>query len=110
MGETMPKRLLRFFALWTAIAMLLLPSTLPAAETLMEDDPDYEALAMVGDAVLARPLGLAATVLGFGLFIVSSPFSALGGNADQAWYTLVERPAQFTFARPLGEFAEAQAP
>jgi hypothetical protein len=59
---------------------------------------------MVVDALVVRPLGLVATILGCGLFIISSPFSFLGGNIGEAGSKLVADPAKFTFVRPLGEF------
>jgi hypothetical protein len=59
---------------------------------------------MVADAVLVRPLGLCAIVLGAGLFIISLPFSALGKNVKEAGQKLVVAPVKFTFTRPLGEF------
>jgi hypothetical protein len=59
--------------------------------------------AMVFDLVLGRPFGLAAMVVGTGLFFVSLPFSALGGNSDVAFKKLVLAPGKFTFSRPLGE-------
>ena len=59
---------------------------------------------MAADIVLARPVGTVATVTGFALFVVSSPFSALGGNSKEAWDTLVVSPGQYTFKRPLGDF------
>ena len=43
-----------------------------------EDSPS--AFAMTGDLVVARPLGLAMTAIGTAVFVVSLPFSALGGN------------------------------
>ena len=58
---------------------------------------------MVVDAILVRPLGLCAVVLGAGLFIISLPFSALGKNVKEAGQKLVVAPAKFTFTRPLGE-------
>lgn len=60
--------------------------------------------AMSIDIIAARPLGLAATVLGTVVFVVSWPFSALGGNSEAAWDTLVVSPARYTFQRPLGDF------
>jgi hypothetical protein len=60
--------------------------------------------AMSIDIVATRPLGLAATVLGTVVFVVSWPFSALGGNSEEAWNTLVVSPAEYTFQRPLGDF------
>lgn len=76
-----------------------------AMASSLRGDTDYQisAAAMAGDAVVGRPLGLASMVLGFGLFVVSSPFSALGGNFGEAWRILVVKPAKFTFTRPLGE-------
>jgi hypothetical protein len=60
--------------------------------------------AMAVDAIAVRPLGLVATLLGTGIFVVSLPFSALGGNVDEAAQSLVVAPARFTFKRPLGEY------
>ncbi|NNJ99145.1 MAG: hypothetical protein HKP58_01920 [Desulfatitalea sp.] len=59
---------------------------------------------MVGDTLIARPIGIVATVAGFGLFIIASPFALLGGNAGETWNNLVVYPAAFTFTRPLGDF------
>lgn len=57
---------------------------------------------MLVDAVLVRPLGVVGTVIGAVGFVVSLPFSALGGNVGEAAEALVKRPAKFTFLRPLG--------
>jgi len=59
---------------------------------------------MVADAILVRPLGICAIIIGAGLFIISLPFSALGKNVKEAGQKLVVAPAKFTFTRPLGEF------
>jgi len=61
---------------------------------------------MTADLILARPAGLVATLGGSVIFIVSLPFSALGGNTEDAWESLVESPASYTFKRPLGEFED----
>ncbi len=58
--------------------------------------------AMVADALLARPLLAVATVGGAAVFLVSLPFSALGGNVDAAAETLIKTPAEATFRRCLG--------
>lgn len=65
-----------------------------------EDEPT--ALAMTGDLLIARPLGIVVTTLGTAAFIVSLPFSAAGGNVEQAADTLVKGPARETFVRCLG--------
>jgi hypothetical protein len=61
---------------------------------------------MTVDLIAARPIGLVATVGGALVYLISWPFSALGGNSDQAWQTLVVTPAEYTFKRPLGEFED----
>ena len=59
---------------------------------------------MIYDAVIIRPLGLVATVVGMAFFVVSLPFSALTGSVDAAGEKLVSDPGKYTFKRPLGEF------
>ena len=63
---------------------------------------DRNAVSMMFDLVVLRPLGLAATVIGTAFFVVSLPFSALGGNTGEAAKKLVVEPAKYTFTRPLG--------
>jgi len=65
---------------------------------------------MTADIALARPVGAVATVAGLAIFVVSSPFSALGGNSKEAWESLVASPADYTFKRPLGHFDCEQPP
>lgn len=67
---------------------------------VLEEDPS--AGAMAADLLLVRPLMLVGTVLGGAVWLVSSPFSAAGGNAMQAADTLVVGPAKNTFVRCLG--------
>lgn len=86
------------------ISLLVNPLYALAATT--EKIPDKEQnspMAMTVDLVLLRPLGLVATLGGTLIFVVSSPFSALGGNIDEAWNSLVVTPAEYTFKRPLGD-------
>jgi len=63
---------------------------------------DRNAVSMMFDLVLLRPLGLAATVIGTAFFVVSLPFSILGGNTGEAAQKLMVEPAKYTFTRPLG--------
>lgn len=76
----------------------------PAAVADISAVEPPSAAAMGFDVVMARPLGLAGTVLGTGLFVVSLPFSAVGMNVEDAAVRLVAEPAKFTFVRPLGDF------
>lgn len=63
---------------------------------------DRNAVSMMFDLVVLRPLGLVATVVGTAFFVVSLPFSILGGNTGEAAKKLVVEPAKYTFSRPLG--------
>jgi hypothetical protein len=65
-----------------------------------EEEPS--ALAMVGDAVIARPLGVVFTAIGAVTYLVTLPFSLAGGNAKAAGQELVVGPAKATFVRCLG--------
>jgi len=58
---------------------------------------------MLADAFMVRPFMLVGTILGTATFIVTLPFSLLGGNAGEAGQKLVVDPAAYTFIRPLGE-------
>jgi len=58
---------------------------------------------MLADTVLVRVPMFVATVVGVVTFVVTLPFSALGGNVGEAGKTLVLDPAEYTFMRPLGE-------
>ena len=63
---------------------------------------DRNAPAMMFDLVVLRPLGLVATAVGTAFFIVTLPFSILGGNTGEAASKLVGAPLKYTFVRPLG--------
>lgn len=82
-------------------AALLAASPLASADDVRYGDPTYGAMFM--DGFVARPLGLGATVVGTAIWIVTLPFSALGGNVSEATDRLIVDPARFTFDRPLGE-------
>ena len=59
-------------------------------------------LTMVGDLLIARPVGLVTTVAGAAVFVLTLPFSAAGGNVEEAGEVLVAGPARTTFVRCLG--------
>ncbi|MGY0217036.1 hypothetical protein ACWJJH_06555 [Endozoicomonadaceae bacterium StTr2] len=105
------RRLLQSFTLIAAMLVTLMSAQFAAASDLEDlkqrnnnqssmEDPNY--LAMTGDLLIARPLLLATTIIGGVVFVVSSPFSAAGGNMNEAAETLVKAPARATFQRCLG--------
>ncbi len=66
------------------------------------------ATGMIIDGLVVRPIALVATVVGVVAFVITLPFSALGGNVDEAAEKLVVRPAAHTFSRCLGCFGRYQ--
>lgn len=95
----------RITAAMLALCMSLL--TMPASAANVSGNPEYQvdappAYSMVADAVIARPLLIAATVIGAGVFIVTLPFTLLGGGVDRAGQALVVEPGKAAFVRCLG--------
>jgi hypothetical protein len=75
-----------------------------AAASGYETDTSPSSGAMFFDTLVVRPAGLIGTVAGAAVFLVSLPFSALGGNTGAVADEIVVSPARYTFVRPLGEF------
>ncbi len=59
--------------------------------------------AMVVDLVTTRPLGAVSLASGAAAFVVSLPFSLLGGNTPEAYDQMIVNPAKYTFLRALGD-------
>jgi hypothetical protein len=81
------------------VSCLLLPQMLWAEEAIDESPNEW---AMAGDLLVARPIGLALTVGGAAVWLVSLPFTLLAGNASEAAGTLIGGPVETTFMRCLG--------
>src|SRR3569832_610286 len=81
------------------------PNTTPAQQndTVSGD----KTTVMVVDAVVMRPLGLAATVVGTVLTVVALPFTIPSGSVETSARQLILRPADYTFKRPLGDFSDS---
>ena len=87
--------------------LLALPASAEVVQENASGDPMYSVEApsgysMAGDILIARPLLIGATVIGAGLFIISLPFSALGGNVEEAANALIGEPGREAFVRCLG--------
>jgi len=87
-------------ALAASVTATLVASTPVLAEQQFENS--YRTQAAAADALIARPLGLVVTGLGAAVFVVSLPFSLIGGNVGEAADMLVVEPARETFGRCLG--------
>ena len=61
------------------------------------------AASMAGDILILRPAGVIATVATGILFVITLPFSALGGNVKEAAEATVLKSVRYTFVRPIGE-------
>jgi ABC-type Co2+ transport system permease subunit len=85
-----------------AVALLAVTLLAPWFAQAQNGPEEPSMLAMTGDLLIARPVGLVTTVAGAAVFLVSLPFTALGGNVAEAADTLVIGPARTTFVRCLG--------
>ena len=81
------------------VSCMLVPQTLWAQEAIDESPNEW---AMVGDLLVARPIGVVLTVGGAAVWLVSLPFTLLAGNASEAAGTLIGGPAETTFMHCLG--------
>ena len=93
----------RPFAVVLLCVFLLTATLSPALAQDTEADSDITAASMIGDLFVLRPLGLAATILGTALFIITLPITSGAGNKDVAQEKLVNAPGKYTFNRPLGK-------
>lgn len=86
---------------------LQMTPALAQVEASGSGDPVYQiqnppAYAMIGDLFIARPLLIAATVIGAGLFVIALPFTAMGGGIGRTGKALVVDPGKAAFVRCLG--------
>ena len=98
------------FCLATVLVILPVMSNYALAEDTavtsdVTSDENGPSLATASvDMLAVRPLGIASTVVGLAAYVVSLPFSIPGGNSKKVWKNCVEKPASYTFKRPIGEF------
>jgi hypothetical protein len=53
------------------------------------------------DVLVARPIGVAAGIIGTGVFIVSLPFTVPTKSVDTAAQMFIVEPFKFSFVRPF---------
>ncbi len=64
---------------------------------------DNDGIAVIADFLILRPIGLATTVGGTGMFILTLPLAVITGTVGKTADALVAEPVKFTFARDLGD-------
>ena len=80
--------------------------TSPCLATPPEYRTSHDPVVMMADGILARPLGLASTIVGSAFFVITLPFTVPSGSVEDAKKQMIEYPAWFTFKRPIGEFGK----
>ena len=82
----------------------ILGYSMDGADRGFERKPDAEpsAAKVVADGLIARPLGLATTIAGTGLFIVTLPFSIPSRSVNEAAQGMIVKPGGWTFVKPFG--------
>ncbi len=85
------------------LTSLTLPLAASANDYMLRDSSEPTGGEMLADAFLLRPFMLVGSVITVATFVVTLPFSALGGNVGESADKLVIEPLQYTFVRPLGE-------
>ena len=73
-------KLFRITAASLALTLAVTGMPAMAGNTQYHDEETPAAYAMVADAVIARPLLLAATVVGTGVFVLTLPFTLASGS------------------------------
>lgn len=102
----MKKHLIK--SLTAAVIAVCLVSTSPVYGGLLEPDAAKSQHAsagrIAGDFLLIRPVMLGFTIIGTGVFIVTSPFTLIGRNFTHSAEVMVGEPAMCTFGYPLGSY------
>lgn len=94
----------RRFAAFVLAAAIAGSSSLASAadeHSGLNDSPSPQAMAL--DLLVIRPLSLAATAVGIGIFVLDIPFALMRGESPiEPAQRLVVEPARYTFTRRLG--------
>jgi hypothetical protein len=94
------KRLKRVFLISVVISLVIvnLYTAGWTEEKWNKDDPTTDELNII-DLLIARPIGIAAGIIGTGVFILSLPFTIPTGSVDEAAQMFVVKPFNFSFVR-----------
>lgn len=98
----MHKILKQSMVLLLAAVLIVIPFAATAFAQVELEKKEPSAGAMTYDLFIMRPVGVVATVVCAGIFVISLPFAAIGGTVPQTTEKLVLNPFKFTITRPLG--------
>ncbi len=95
------------------ILLMILISTISISAPVNAEgvEKNYSPLFVIPDILIYRPIGIAVSVVGVGLFAAISPFTALAQispphNAfKKVSNILIMQPVSYTFNRPVGEMS-----
>lgn len=100
------KRISRIVLAAVIAAVLILPALSAQAQQGYYYFQRYEGEPSAGwmlvDTLTFRPVGIATTVTGVGLFAGTLPITLVTGTSGDAMQAFIERPARWTFQRRLG--------
>lgn len=90
----------RFFLLILTLSLVMgsLYSTAWAGDKLRKDDPAAHGWSAM-DLMIARPLGVAAGIMGTTIFVVTLPFTIPSGGVENAADAFIVQPFHFSFTR-----------
>ena len=88
----------------SVLALQLVGAGPPASEP--SGPSALETGSLMVDLLVLRPLGMAATAVGFGFFLIAGPLAAPAAQFGEAWDVFVMSPYEFTFQRRLGELED----
>jgi hypothetical protein len=98
------KRFRKGLLLFLAASLIIgsLYSGAQAWDEKRKDDPVVAEWNMM-DILFARPLGIAAGIIGTGIFVVSLPFTVPTGSVNDAAEMLIVEPFKFSFTRKYND-------
>ena len=86
----------------TIMTILLVIAVTCVSVPAFAADKGDEAIMVAVDAVLVRPVSLAAVVVGTALFVATLPFTIPAGGVSKTARVLISEPFAYTFQRPIG--------
>lgn len=86
----------KLVAVLLTLTLVIFSSSMAFADTNKDID-------VIADALLLKPLGLAALVGGSAIFVITLPIAAITKSIHTTSNVLVSRPFTYVFVRPIGE-------